>query len=325
MSYKPIIVVLGEPHSTFPEIFLKSYNTYIKKFKRPIIVIGSVKLIEEHIKYFNYKIKLKVLHKSNINKIKNNKFLNIIDVNLKFKKVFKNNFKNSNLYISSCFALALRIIGNGNAIGLINGPISKKKFFKKKYQGVTEYLAKKIGVKKFAMLIYNKNLSVCPITTHLPLKSVIKQISKKRIIEKVTLLYKFYKIILKRNPKFAVLGLNPHCETIDNYSEEKSIIKPSIKYLKSKGVSINGPYPTDTFFINGKLKHFDVVIGMYHDQVLTPIKTIYKFDAINLTVGLPFIRVSPDHGPNEKMISKGISDTTSLIKAVAFFKIFNES
>ena len=321
MNYKPLIIILGEPYSVFPEIFLKTVQIYIKrKFNRPIIIIGSAELIKKQISYFNYKIKLNIISKNQISKVNNNKFINIIDIELKFNKTFKDNFKKSNSYISDCFNLALKIMKDRNAIGLINGPISKKKFLKKRYQGVTEYLADKTNIKKFAMLIYNKNLSVCPLTTHLPLKKVNKNISKKRIVDKVLLIRNFYKYTIKKNPKIAVLGLNPHCETIDRFSEENNIIKPSITFLKKIGISINGPFPADTFFMDKNLKSYDVVLGMYHDQVLTQIKTLYKFDAINITLGLPFIRISPDHGPNENMVGKGISDPKSLIKSLIFFK-----
>ena len=170
------------------------------------------------------------------------------------------------------------------------------------------------------MIIYNKQLSVSPITTHVPIKFVNKEITKKTIKNKIELLSNFYKKFLKKNPNIAVLGLNPHCETIDSYSEEDKIILPSINNLKKKGIKISGPFSADTFFISPNYKKFDLVIGMYHDQVLTPIKSIFKFNAINITAGLPFIRISPDHGPNEKMISKNISNPTSIIKSILFFE-----
>ena len=123
---------------------------------------------------------------------------------------------------------------------------------------------------------------------------------------------------MNKIPKFAILGLNPHCETIDNFSEEDKIIKPAIKSLRNKKIKIEGPFSADTFFIKKNIVNFDVVIGMYHDQVLTPIKTMYKFNAINITVGLPFIRISPDHGPNTSMIGKNISDPSSFFYAMKF-------
>ena len=167
------------------------------------------------------------------------------------------------------------------------------------------------------MLIFNKRLSVCPITTHLPLKLVSKKISKENIIKKVSLINNFYEKRFKFKPNIAILGLNPHCESIHNYNEDEKIIKPSIKNLKKK-FNVSGPYPADTIFLKNNRKNFDVVVGMYHDQVLTPLKTLYEYDAINITLGLPFIRISPDHGPNETMLGKNLSNPLSLLKAIKF-------
>ena len=169
------------------------------------------------------------------------------------------------------------------------------------------------------MLIYNNKTGVSPITTHLPLKHVCKNISKKKIINNVKKIHQFYKKYLNKKISIAVLGLNPHCETTDSFSEEDKIIIPAIKTLKEKKINVKGPYSADTFFQNKNLINFDVVVGMYHDQVLTPIKTLYKFDAINITLGLPYIRISPDHGTNNQMIGKNQSDPQSLYAAIKFF------
>ena len=172
------------------------------------------------------------------------------------------------------------------------------------------------------MLIYNPKISVCPITTHLPIKYIAKNLTKK-IVDNILEVSNFYKWKLKKKPKFAVLGLNPHCETIDKFSEEEKIILPAINFIKKKKIKISGPFSADTFFLKENIKKFDVVVGMYHDQVLTPMKTLYKFNAINLTLGLPFIRVSPDHGPNEKMLGKNISNPESLLSAINFVRKIN--
>ena len=170
------------------------------------------------------------------------------------------------------------------------------------------------------MLIYNKNLSVSPITTHLPLSKVHKNIGREKIIKKIQLINEFYKSKLKIRPNVAILGLNPHCESIDKISEEQKVIIPTIKQLRKNGISIDGPFSADTFFLKKKLNNYDVVIGMYHDQVLTPIKTLYNFNAINITIGLPFLRISPDHGTNADMLGKNISDPSSFFYAMKFLK-----
>ncbi len=121
-------------------------------------------------------------------------------------------------------------------------------------------------------------------------------------------------------PNIAILGLNPHCETIDRISEEKKEIIPAIKYLAKKKIKVIGPFAADTFFLQKNVKQFDVVIGMYHDQVLTPVKTLFKFNAVNVTVGLPFIKVTPDHGPNIDMVGKNKSDPSSIFCTFDFLE-----
>jgi len=143
-------------------------------------------------------------------------------------------------------------------------------------------------------------------------------LKKKKIINNIIQINKFYKLKLKKKPYIAVLGLNPHCETISKISEEKKEIIPAINYLTKKGFRVNGPFSADTFFLEKNIKKFDVVLGMYHDQVLTPAKTLYKFEAINITLGLPFLKITPDHGPNYQMVGKNRSDPSSIFYAFNF-------
>ena len=242
----------------------------------------------------------------------------MINVDYNQSKLFEKISNKSNKYIGNCFDIALEILNKKISDKLINGPISKKYFLKKKFIGITEYLAKKTSSKKIAMIIYNKSLSVSPLTTHLPVKYITKKITKYEIINKVKTINSFWHKRFQYKPKIAITGLNPHCESIDDFNEDEKIIKPTIKYLKKNKYNISGPYSADTVFLKNNRKKFDVIIGMYHDQVLTPIKTLFEYDAINITAGLPFIRVSPDHGPNEQMLGKNISNTLSLFKSIKF-------
>ena len=315
-KFKPIIIVAGEPNSVFLEIFFKSMKI---NYSSPIILIASYKLLLLQMKKLKYKKKIKLLEFEKLSKyILNNKTINLIDVNYKFLKPFVKISDKYNGYIKQSFDLAFKIINNGITNKLINGPISKKNFLKKQYLGITEYIASNYSIKKKAMLIYNKNLSVCPVTTHLPLKLVAKNINQKNIIEKIELLNEFFKNNLNLKPKIGILGLNPHCESIDKFNEDEKIIKPIVKKMRKKGFKVSGPYSADTIFLNNNRKNFNVILGMYHDQVLTPIKTLYEYDAINITLGLPFLRISPDHGPNEIMLGKNLSNPLSLIQAIRF-------
>ena len=317
MKNKIILIVGGEPNSIFLEIFFKT----IKKnnFKNPIIIIVSKDLLLKQMKHLGFNFQVNLINSKNIFLHKlNNKKINIIDINYKFQNAFEKITDNSNRYIENCFSTALHILKKNKFAGLINGPISKKNFLKKKFFGMTEFFAKKTKKNKFAMLIFNKKLSVSPLTTHLPLKDVHKAITGRKIISQTMLINQFYKKRFKKIPRIAITGLNPHCESNYKSSEERKIIIPAIQYLNKKGYKVAGPFPADTIFLKEISKKYDVIIGMYHDQVLTPIKTLFDFDAINITLGLPFIRISPDHGPNEKMLGKNKSNPKSLTQAIKF-------
>ena len=316
MNYKPILIVHGEPNSIFLEIFFKSIK--FKKFKSPLILICSYKLLKYQMKILGFKNKINLIKLSDLRKKINNSSINVIDIDYKLQLKFKRISKESKDYIKKSFNTAFKIINLGITNELINGPISKKAFLNKNYLGMTEYISDKFKVKKNAMLIYNKRISVCPITTHLPLKLVAKKIKPNLIVDKVILINNFYKTYLNKKPRIAVLGLNPHCESIERINEDEKIILPTVKLLKKLNYKIFGPFSADTMFLKKNRSHFDVILGMYHDQVLTPIKTLLEYDAVNITLGLPFLRISPDHGPNEKMVGKNISNPLSLIRSIQF-------
>ncbi len=306
MSSSPILIVPGEKKSIFFEIFFKSLK--LKSDLSPLILICNKENLNKEIKRFKFN---KHIQQIKLDDIYSKKFLK--------KKIYLINVrnKNSSIYVHNCFKIAFKLIKKGLTNKMINGPINKSKTLNKKFLGVTEFVAKNFNQNKFAMLIYNKKLSVCPVTTHLPLKLVAKKITKKEIKEKIVIVHQFYKKFLKFKPRIAVIGLNPHCESVLKFNEDINIIKPVIRYLKNK-INVKGPFPADTIFLKNNRKKFDVIIGMYHDQVLTPIKTIFEYDAINITIGLPFLRVTPDHGPNEKMAGKNISNPISLIRSLEF-------
>ena len=316
MNYKPIIIVAGEPNSIFFEIFFKVIR---KRIKSPIILIASKKIIMKQAKILKKKIKLNLVNEIEIINKKNNlKRINLIDVDLKQSSAFSKITTKSNDYIATCFDIAIKLLKNNVSNKFINGPISKKTFWKNKYKGITEYLADKTNSKKIAMVIYNKKLSVCPLTTHLPIKYVSKKINASEIINKVKLIHNFWKDKFNMKVKIGITGLNPHCESIDRFNEDRSIILPTIKKLKNLRYNVDGPLAADTIFLKNNRKKFDLVLGMYHDQVLAPIKTLFEYDAINITIGLPFIRVSPDHGPNESMLGKNKSNYLSLLNSIKF-------
>jgi len=293
---KPVAIIAGEPNSISSEIIFKSWKLRKRYNHKPLIIIGNIQLLNLQKKKLKYHIRIKEIN-SNFNmKDLSRDALPVLDVEYKQKKSFQRISSKSNKYIFKCFDVATNLFRDKKILGFINCPISKEFLFKNKYQGITEFLSKKAGEEgNEVMLIYNKKLSVCPLTTHIPLRQVSSKIIKSKIIKKTKTINNFYKKILNKKPCFAILGLNPHSFSATKKFEEKEIILPAIRTI------------------------FDVILGMYHDQVLTPFKALFEYEAINITLGLPYIRISPDHGVAENIIGKNIANPKSLIASIKFF------
>ena len=209
-------------------------------------------------------------------------------------------------------------------MGIINCPIDKKLLIKNKI-GVTEFLAKKCGIKNNSevMLIKSDKFSVSPITTHIDIKDIAKKINVNLIVKKIKTIELWYKKFLGKKPKIGILGLNPHNAEFRKNSEECKIIIPAINKLKKLGIKLSGPLVADTIFIKD-YKKYDVIVGMFHDQVLGPFKALCKFDAINITLGLKYLRSSPDHGTALNLVKKNMADKTSLLRCVEFLNRFGK-
>ena len=316
MLRNPILIVPGQLDSIFFEILFKILKK--KKFLSPLILICSSDNFKMNAKRFNFSSNIRLINSKFNNNNLNNKVFNLIDIKIDINKNKTNQTKYHNQYIKDCLEIAFKILKSKKTNKFLNGPINKKRFLNKKFLGMTELISKRFNKKNIGMLIYNKNLSVSPVTTHLPVKLIAKKISKELVYKKLVLINNFFKKNFRFTPRIGVLGLNPHCESILSFNEDEKIIPLAIKLAKKNNILASGPYSADTIFLKQNRNNFDVILGMYHDQVLTPLKTLYEYDAINITMGLPFLRVSPDHGPNEKMVNKNLSNPTSLIKALEF-------
>ena len=301
---KKICIVYGETKSINAEIIFKSISKINKSIKKKIFIIGNFKIIKKQLKELNYRLQL--------NKIDDlSEFSKKIDV-LNIKDNRKKN------YILQCIDIAHDLAIKKKINGFINCPVDKK-IFKGKFKGMTEYVSKKNNTEKSEiMMIYNPSLSVVPLTTHIKLNKVTSNISLKKIMIKIANLNKYFKTLFKFKPKIAVLGLNPHNYENDQNSEEVKYIIPALKRLRKKNINVVGPFSADSFFQNKNLKKYNIVVGMYHDQVLTPFKTIFNYDAINITLGLKYIRVSPDHGIGTDIIGKKVANSLSMFKAINF-------
>ena len=319
---KPIAIVAGEPNSISSEIIFKSWKLRKKFIHKPFLVIGSIDLLNLQKKQLKYKIKMKKINDDFKKSDLMGSELPIYDIKYFQRKSFEKISDKSNKYIFKCFNLAIKLTKINKIRGFLNCPVAKETLFKKKHQGITEFLSKKYGARgNEVMLIYNKELSVSPMTTHIPLSQVNRKINKSQIIKKVKIIDKFYKEILKQKPNIAILGLNPHNFSSSKRFEKTKIIKKAIKTLKKNKVQVFGPISPDSSFMSFNKSKFNVIVGMYHDQVLTPFKAIYNFNAINITLGLPYIRISPDHGVAKNIVGKRIANPNSLIESIKFFNL----
>ena len=316
---KLVAIIAGDPESISSELIAKTWKRKRLYKNINIFIIGNYNLIKRQLNLLNIKANIKKIYD-----LKNKNFkkaLLIYDIPLNFNKPFDVNKNSKRKYVLKSFNVAIELSINKKINGFINCPVNKKDIFQSNY-GVTEFLAKKSNILgKEAMIIYNKKLSVCPITTHIQIKNISKNLSIKKIYEKIITINNFYKQKIGYKPKICVLGLNPHNFELINKSEEKKIILPAINKLRKKGINVKGPVPADTAFL--KNKNFNILIGMYHDQVLAPYKTIFDFNAINVTAGLPYIRVSPDHGTGKDIIKKNLGNPLSLIESIKFFQQVN--
>jgi 4-hydroxythreonine-4-phosphate dehydrogenase len=215
---------------------------------------------------------------------------------------------------------AVDLIKDGQVSAMVTCPISKELMHKAGYRfdGHTELLAKLTNTKDYSMMMASERLRVSLATIHCALKEVPKRLNKGLILKTIRLTYRALEedFAIKR-PHVAVAGLNPHAGEAGIFGrEDKEIIRPAVNEAKNEGLLVDGPYPADTIFyhaINGK---FDAVVAMYHDQGLIPVKLLNFSNSVNITLGLPIIRTSVDHGTAYDIAGKGIADPSSLIAAI---------
>ncbi|MEO2153282.1 MAG: 4-hydroxythreonine-4-phosphate dehydrogenase PdxA [Aquificota bacterium] len=206
----------------------------------------------------------------------------------------------------------------GEIDGIVTLPISKywaKKGGKFVFPGQTEFIAFFQRVKDYAMMMYSEQLKVVLQTIHIPLKEVPRHITREGILNKLRLIHKEFIRFFDKRPKIGVLGLNPHAgENGDIGTEEVEIISPSIEEAKKEGINCEGPLVPDTAFL--KRDNYDVFLAMYHDQGLIPFKMLAFDEGVNMTLGLPIPRTSPDHGTAFDIAWKGICNPKATIKAI---------
>jgi 4-hydroxythreonine-4-phosphate dehydrogenase len=213
----------------------------------------------------------------------------------------------------------------GELDAIVTGPIHKARMYEAgfKFPGQTEFFAERCGVKNFAMLLTGGEMTVALVTTHIPLSEVPRALKQSEIVRVGLLLLDFVRCRTDEPPRIAVAGLNPHAgESGKIGCEEIEIIAPAIEQLNSSLVTghsslvFSGPHSPDTIFHRAAIGEFDAVLCMYHDQGLIPLKLHAFHGGVNVTLGLPFPRTSPDHGTGFPIAGKGIARPDSMIAAI---------
>jgi 4-hydroxythreonine-4-phosphate dehydrogenase len=208
---------------------------------------------------------------------------------------------------------------SGKVHGLVTGPVSKEAIHRAgiSFRGHTEYLAEISQTKKFVMMLAGERLRVSLVTTHIPLWAVAKSLRDQGILNVIEItaqaLRQFFQI---PTPRIGVAALNPHAGERGLFGNEEAVIVRAVRKAQEEGLSVSGPWPADTLFYRTVQGEFDAVVCMYHDQALIPLKLLHFDSAVNITLGLPFIRTSVDHGVAYDLAGRGLANSRSLEAAI---------
>jgi 4-hydroxythreonine-4-phosphate dehydrogenase len=304
-----LALTLGDPAGIGLEISLKAYA---QGNCPPFILFGDIEFIRHKARQYGYHFKIEA----------EGEFAKALPVRPLQHKVLSNKPSPANApIILESIQETVKAAQRGEVHGLVTNPIAKYILSEAgfKHAGHTDYLGELSGVAtKPVMLLWSEALAVVPITVHIAHKDVPLKLTTQLIIETVETTAKDYAYRFnKPNPRLAFCGLNPHAS--DNGlmgDEEARIITPALDVLRAKGHHITGLFAADTLFHARARENYDIAFGMYHDQVLTPMKTLAFDEGVNVTLGLPFIRTSPDHGTAFDIAGKGIARETSLVEAL---------
>jgi len=308
----PIAITMGDPAGIGIEITAKAWLMRDEKRLPPFCLVGNKERIEEALKGI-------------FEKLPTTGISNIADTTAVFPStlpIFDPGFKgNSSAQTISAIETAVSLCQSDQASAVVTNPIQKKRLYDAGFAhpGHTEFLADLTGVPgKAVMMFACAALKVVPATIHIPLSKVSDTLTKSHLEQVIRTTYADLKSRFSTSPpKIVVAGLNPHAgEEGSIGSEELEMIAPLLAELQVEGIDVSGPYPADSLFHEAARSKYDAAICMYHDQALIPIKTIDFDNGVNVTLGLPIIRTSPDHGTAEDIAGKGIANPSSLIAAI---------
>jgi len=308
-----IAVTMGDPKGIGPEVIRKALAELVKKnnegTQRPCVTASEAKVLMPDTRSCSQSHFIIVGDKNLLGRI--DPSVEVIDV------PYKSAGEGSLKFLDK----AIGLIKGGFAQALVTAPLSKEavSHYAKNFVGHTEYLAQAFEVKKFDMMFIAPQMRLTIVTRHVPLRDVPKLITQKSVFDSIELMARTLKDKFKiRDPKIAVLGLNPHAGEGGLLGlEDIKHILPAINKAKAQGINAKGPIPADTFFAFYRDRNpYDGIIAMYHDQGLAPLKGMYMKQLVNFTAGLPFVRTSPAHGTAFDIAGKNKADPSSMIAAL---------
>jgi 4-hydroxythreonine-4-phosphate dehydrogenase len=315
---KIIAITMGDPAGVGPEIIAHAvFNPEVQKVCRPII-IGSHDILEEAFRLAGQFFKPNVITSTSMVDPSPGT-INIMNTgsvsDFRQRRASAEGGKAS----AACIEKAIELARNRQVDAIVTAPISKEalKAAGLKWPGHTEMLAELTGTADYAMMLVGGPLRVILVTIHTAIRNVPALITREAVLKTILLAKKACDMLGVKDPVIAVAGLNPHAgETGIFGNEEIDIISPAVAEARKRGLPVSGPYPPDTIFHKAYKGEVDIVVCMYHDQGLIPLKMICFDTGVNVTVGLPIIRTSPDHGTAYDIAWKGMARPSSMIEAI---------
>jgi len=318
---KPVIgITMGDAAGVGPEIILKAFEGQTVAQMSDSFVIGDAKILERAKDFVGSTKTINIITHPSEGLFSSNVIdcldLNLLEADLPVGQVSPEAGNAAFQYLAKAISLA-----NDKEIDAIcTAPLNKEALQKggHLYPGHTEILADLTGTKDYSMMLSAPNLKVIHVTTHVGIIDAVNMITPERVLHVIHLAHDTLTKAGIKNPKIAVCGINPHAGEnglFGNGEEEEKVI-PAVHQALSEGIDVQGPLPADTLFFRTVRGDFDIVVAMYHDQGHAPVKVLGLESGVNITVGLPIIRTSVDHGTAFDIAGKGIADEKSLVEAL---------
>lgn len=311
---KPIIVTSGEPAGIGPDICLSLANS-----KLPLVVVADIDLLRLRAKQLGVAVNFRD-YAENTALLSQSGSLNVLNIKCPSIPIPGELNPDNAGYVLEMLAIASEKTLRGEFSAIVTAPVHKGVINQSgvNFSGHTEFFAEVCGVEDVVMMLSSPKLRVALLTTHIPLKDVAKSITPQRLEKAIQIIYtSFQNNYAVHNPKICVAGLNPHAGEGGHIGrEEEDIISPTLRKLKMQGLNLVGPLSADTMYISESLQDADCFLSMYHDQGLPVLKYSSFGAAVNVTLGLPIIRTSVDHGTALQMAATGRADSGSLFAAI---------